>query len=51
MELLFLSARDYDVILKVPRTIADLRGDANLYVYYILVAIQYRSLNIEVWLR
>ena len=44
-----LSARAYDKILRIARTIADLEGSASIEVEHLTEALQYRALDRKFW--
>ena len=44
-----LSARAYDKILRIARTIADLEGNDRIEIEHITEAVQYRSLDRKFW--
>ncbi len=49
LEKMDLSARGYDKVVKVARTIADLEGSGKISLDHIAEALQYRSLDKQLW--
>lgn len=49
MDTLNFSARAYDRILKVSRTLADLEGDKDIREVHVMESIQYRTLDRNLW--